>query len=306
MEQENNPQINSQSTLWQFSSMISAGNNTQFVTRPQNSISMLSTACVDPSTSRFPLTYSIPFPGFYTDTYFPKTSPLIPALISSHRAPELFSSDKRYLVSDQLVDGRSFILSSVSVPTPCINSVNRGFNLQGNTETSVSNGHGADEMHEDTEEIDALLYSDSDFNNGDEETSTGHSPAEPEIVERTFSEVASSVPPTKRRRVDVDDEFDASLIDTASSQVLHCPDIPTEHRNKEDDNNTASSRFEVVGPDQNEENRQFKRAKIQETLGILRKIIPGGNCKDAVTVLDEAINYLKSLKLKVKLLESFP
>ncbi|KAG6484885.1 transcription factor SAC51-like isoform X1 [Zingiber officinale] len=304
MDQENNTPINSQCLPWQFSNMVSARNNTQFATMPQDSISMLSSAFVNPSASLFPVTSAIPFPGFYTYTYIQKTSPLIPP-ISSHGVLEL-GSNKRHLVFDQIRDGRSFICNSASVPDPCIDSVNPGFDLQGNPVTSVANGHGADEMREDTEEIDALLYSDSDFNNGDEETSTGHSPAEPEVVERTFSEVASSILPAKRRRIDVNDEFDVSLFNTASSQVLHCSDILTDHRNKQDDNNSASSCFKAVYTDQNEENRVFKRAKIQETLGILRKIIPGGNCKDAITVLDEAINYLNSLKLKAQLLESFP
>ncbi|XP_074564840.1 transcription factor bHLH145-like [Curcuma longa] len=297
MGQGNNPRINLRCPIWQFSYIISARDNRQFAAiRRQNLNPVFFSACVSPNACVLPVTSATPFPDFYTH----EASPLIPPLVPFHVTPKFDGSEKRYLVFDQLRDGRNFGFSSSSVPIPCIDSENPGFDVQGSTEPNTSDWHGSEEIHENTEEIDALLYSDSDDSHVVDEASTGSSPIE--VVEKTVSEVASSVLSAKRKRAD--DEFDASVTDTASSQVLHFSNISTDNGNKEDDN-SASICFEVID-NQIEETRQLKRAKIQETVGLLRKIIPGGNAMDAITVLDKAINYLKSLKLKAKSFETFP
>ncbi|XP_042456179.1 transcription factor bHLH145-like [Zingiber officinale] len=298
MGQDNNPRINLQCPIWQFSYIISARDNRQFAIRRQNLNPVFFSTCVSPNACVLPVTFATPFPDFYARNFFHKASPLIPPLAPFHVTSKFDGSEKRYLVFDQLRDGRNFAFSSSSVPIPCMDSVNPGFDVQGSTEPS--DWHGSEEIHENTEELDALLYSDSDDNHVVDEASTGSSPIEE--VEKTISAVASSVLSVKRKRAD--DEFDASVTDTASSQVLHFPNISSDNRNKEDDN-SASICFELVD-DQIEETRQLKRTKIQETVGLLRKIIPGGNAMDAITVLDKAINYLKSLKLNVKSFETFP
>jgi hypothetical protein len=48
--------------------------------------------------------------------------------------------------------------------------------------------------------------------------------------------------------------------------------------------------------------KQFRKDKIRATLKILESIIPGAKDKEPLLVLDEAIDYLKSLKLKAKTL----
>ncbi|RWV77766.1 hypothetical protein GW17_00061364 [Ensete ventricosum] len=253
--------------------MNSASNIQQFDFRPQNNNSMLLPACGNPYGCVFSVKNAAKqFPGIFTKKSLP---PLIP----SQRPPEFDESEKRYLAFDQLRDGRSYVFffffffSPSSIPYPFFNSVDLGLRLQGSTDTNVSNGQGGEEMHEDTEEIDALLYSDSDEDHDDEEASTGRSP-----VGVTGRSLASSMFPAKRRRVDVD-EFDASsLVDTASSQVLHCPEVATDHRNKADGKHSSESSC-VKGGDhhQNEDDvLHIKRARIQETVSILRRIIPGG------------------------------
>lgn len=133
-------------------------------------------------------------------------------------------------------------------------------------ESSTSKGHKVDEIHEDTEEIDALLYSDSEE---EEEVSSGYHPA-------TVSDVVSSSgSPVKKRRLNDDG---ASLQDTASSSCSHdSTGVDVNHIGKEDSMNISIS--------------------IHETLGILRRIIPdGAEGKNPTRIIDEAISYLTFLK----------
>ncbi|KAJ0961467.1 hypothetical protein J5N97_000085 [Dioscorea zingiberensis] len=158
---------------------------------------------------------------------------------------------------------------------------------QSGDQTSLVNssavvGHGEpaldpEEMHEDTEEIDALLYSESnEQQDEDEAISTGHSPLD----------MAGDInaPATKRPRIDTE------LADTASSKGQYmCMNY----------NEDKSSCVQEI----QECNKTTKRKRIQETVGVLRRIIPGaagGKAKDAAAVLDEAIRYLRSLKLRMK------
>lgn len=160
--------------------------------------------------------------------------------------------------------------------------------------SGVDENHGTDasgsegrEMCEDTEELDALLCSDFD----DEEISTGHSPFE--MMGCKMKEVndnprdAYTLTPTKKRRLDRG--CDPSLVDTASSVKAW-----------EYEGDAESSCMK--GTDRPAGDKQMKKKRIRETVGILRSIIPGGKGKDAAVVLDEAIRYLKSLKLKAKAL----
>ncbi|KAK0576830.1 hypothetical protein LWI29_023981 [Acer saccharum] len=133
-------------------------------------------------------------------------------------------------------------------------------------------------MHEDTEELNALLYSDddSDYTDDDEVTSTGHSPSTMTAHEKldwfegSTEEVASSAGPTKKRN----DDAESSC---ANSQYPRCGEMGSLSGNK-----------------------RMRNEKIRETVNVLRSIIPGGKGKDTMVVIDEAIDYLKSLKLKAK------
>ncbi|XP_050375515.1 transcription factor bHLH143-like [Argentina anserina] len=171
--------------------------------------------------------------------------------------------------------------------------------FQGNHESGDQS-----EMHEDTEELNALLYSDneSDYSEDDEVTSTGHSPSTMTILEkRNWSEardeeVASSCGITKKRKL-FDGGYDVpSVMDTASSKK------PNRVADLEDDadSSCACSRSSGSRESDSESSNKMKKDKIRETVSILQDIIPGVKGKDAMVVLDEAILYLKSLKFKAK------
>lgn len=159
------------------------------------------------------------------------------------------------------------------------------------------------EMHEDTEELDDLLYSDgdSDFDEDDEEVSTGHylgefteydSTKQQEIKGSEEEEVASSIGTSTRKR-----KMEEKLVmDTASS-------VKPEFTRKLVDHGISSCTIKckktklVEEDDSFPSNKRLKREKIHEAVRILKCIIPGGGKgKDAVFVLDEAIRYLRSMK----------
>ncbi|KAG5241986.1 hypothetical protein OIU77_002863 [Salix suchowensis] len=174
------------------------------------------------------------------------------------------------------------------------------------------------EMHEDTEEINALLDSDdddydydeddrgSDDDDGDDDEvrSTGHFPilikshGTQEQVDEITEEVTSSDGPNKRQKLIDGGYKKSSPVDTASSVKVE--------RFLGYDSDTESSY--AIGQTQKEGmvsilgSKQIRKDKIHATLKILESIIPGAKNKEPLLVLDEAINYLKSLKLKAKTL----
>ncbi|KAK9269972.1 hypothetical protein L1049_025545 [Liquidambar formosana] len=241
-------------------------------------------------------------------------------------------AQKRFLVFDQSGDQTTLIFSpGIGAPVHCLTSWGPkppgAYNLNGEDLGTKRNpihhsgpiltdefneNHGTDvgsEMHEDTEELNALLYSDddSDYTEDDEVTSTGHSPSTmtAQVKQDWFGggiteEVASSDGPTKRRKL-FDGGFHVlpSLMDTASSVK--------QKRSSEYEDDAESSCGNGKNPRSGENdslsgNKRTRKERIRETVSILQSIIPGGEGKDAIMVLDEAIHYLKSLKLKAKAL----
>ncbi|KAL0316314.1 UNVERIFIED_CONTAM: Transcription factor [Sesamum radiatum] len=158
-----------------------------------------------------------------------------------------------------------------------------------------------DEMHEDTEELDALLCSDndSDFSENDEETSTGHSPSTmtdngiQDLVEETGEEVDSFLGPTKRQKL-LDRGYNAPSKRKTSACYAFEDDAESScgNGNKQLKEELGSSSG----------CKRSRKEKIRETISILQSIIPSGNGKDAIVVIDEAIHYLRSLKVKAKAL----
>ncbi|XP_071716273.1 transcription factor bHLH143-like [Rutidosis leptorrhynchoides] len=159
----------------------------------------------------------------------------------------------------------------------------------GNNETS--------EMHEDTEELNALLYSDDDefdYSEDDEEESTAHSPntvidskKHEQRNENFLEEVASSNGGLKRRKLETRG-YDVSFEDTASSGV-----------NCSGDDSDAGNGF----PEMESESLPERKKRVKETISILKELIPGAKSgKDAMMLIDEAISYLKILKVKAKAL----
>ncbi|KAK7385371.1 hypothetical protein VNO78_31087 [Psophocarpus tetragonolobus] len=162
------------------------------------------------------------------------------------------------------------------------------------------------EMHEDTEEINALLYSDSDGysteDDDDEVTSTGHSPSTMTTHENreepdggTAEEVASSVGETKKRKLwDRAYDDDMQFIDTASSLNGKRPfEVGDDTESRCNSSSRGSGEMGSLSG-----NKKMRKEKIQDVLSILQCIVPGGKDKDPIELLDEAIRCLKSLKLK--------
>ncbi|KAL0333290.1 UNVERIFIED_CONTAM: Transcription factor [Sesamum angustifolium] len=158
-----------------------------------------------------------------------------------------------------------------------------------------------DEMHEDTEELDALLCSDndSDFSENDEETSTGHSPSTmtdngiQDLVEETGEAVDSFLGPTKRQKL-LAGGYNAPSKRKTSACFAFEDDAESScgNGNKQLKEELGSSSG----------CKRSRKEKIRETISILQSIIPSGNGKDAIVVIDEAIHYLRSLKVKAKAL----
>ncbi|KAK7302563.1 hypothetical protein RJT34_13455 [Clitoria ternatea] len=161
------------------------------------------------------------------------------------------------------------------------------------------------EMHEDTEEINALLYSDdSDFSSdGDDEvTSTGHSPmvtkrtnVMQEQFEDTKEEVASSDWPNKRQKL-----FDGGynrlspLVDSVTSVRLNemCEYV-SDAESKYSSSRVYSAR-QTKGDNSTAADFQLKKDKIRESLRVLENLIPGAKGKHPLLVIDDTIEYLKS------------
>ncbi|PSS17367.1 Transcription factor bHLH143 like [Actinidia chinensis var. chinensis] len=230
-------------------------------------------------------------------------------------------AQRRFLVFDQSRDQTKLIFSSgIGTPVQCLTSwgpkLNSAYDLNkselgtgrdtihcpGPILTDECNENVRDdvgsEMHEDTEELNALLYSDDDedYDDDDEEASTGHSPStmtvhdKQERFEESAEEVASSGGPTKRMKMSDGGYVVPSLTDTASSVK---PKICSDY---EDDAESSCA----DGKNQSGDKRS--KDKIRETVSVLQKMIPGGEGKDAIVILDEAISYLRLLKRKAKAL----
>lgn len=247
--------------------------------------------------SNCPSFYGVPFPGFGAGGSFLQFNPAIwPPLNTPAPNPTIntepdATKTKRFLIFDHSGDQTSLVFSSVANPFEGLNPTLLASNV---IHTYASNSHKSegDEMHEDSEEIDALLYSDSDYGYDDEETSTGHSPLDMD------EEIASSYHPAKRHRVD-STEIDTLLLDTASSSVAPLPPLP--HYMEENSGNDLSF-FGCFseGEDKAGGRSRCNKERIRATVSMLRRIIPGGKGKDTASVLDEAIQYLKLLKLQAK------
>ncbi|XP_022862032.1 transcription factor bHLH143-like [Olea europaea var. sylvestris] len=158
--------------------------------------------------------------------------------------------------------------------------------------------NGGSEMHEDTEEIDALLYSDSDdeYDDNDEATSKVHTSFGIEDaydndiqLGELIEEVASSGGSTKRKRL-LDGRYRISSLLVDGSPVKM-----TTSCNYEDDAESSVAR-KMNSFDDFNSTKRLEKVKIHETLKILKSIIPGLKSKDPLLIIDKAIDYLKSLK----------
>ncbi|GFP90157.1 transcription factor bhlh145 [Phtheirospermum japonicum] len=206
---------------------------------------------------------------------------------------------KRFLVFDQSGDKTTLIYNTSGAHTPPVqfiasrapnpltpyNSTKDEFRVCSNPLNPSTNDKNIDdnsrEDEEDSDELDALLCSDSDFSedDDDEETSTGHSPSTmtDDGVRDSAEEIGEEVDsvfavPAKRRRI-------------SDGPALGDDDA-----------------LSVCGDVDNQCSKRMRREKIHETLSALRSVIPNAEGKDAIFVIDEAIKYLRSLKVEAKAL----
>ncbi|KAH6767030.1 hypothetical protein C2S52_018013 [Perilla frutescens var. hirtella] len=163
-------------------------------------------------------------------------------------------------------------------------------------ENHLSDGEG--DMLEDTDEINALLYSDTDSDDdddseNDEVTSTGHSP--PLSLEESndrdksldeVTEVASCDETRKRQRL-LDGKYKKQSLESGERAMKPC--------SYEDDVEESSDRRNKLhdGIDSN-------KVKIREALKMLESIIPGLDNRDPLSIIDGAVAYLKSMKTEAE------
>ncbi|KAJ6685641.1 TRANSCRIPTION FACTOR BHLH145 [Salix purpurea] len=240
-------------------------------------------------------------------------------------------AQKRFLVFDQSGDQTTLIFSSgIGTPAQCFKSwipkptialdlnkvvtgakENQSFHLGPIATDENVEDDGIDmqtDVHEDIEELNALLYSDDDneYTEDEEVTSTGHSPSTMTTHDKrgwfggSTEEVASSDGSNKKRKLCDGGYTDVpSLMDTASSVK---PTIGFEY--EDDAESRCDNGNNLVSEEMGSEsaNKRMRKERIRETVSILQNLIPDGKGKDAVIVLEEAIQYLKSLKFKAKAL----
>ncbi|KAL5162653.1 Transcription factor bHLH143 [Glycine soja] len=165
------------------------------------------------------------------------------------------------------------------------------------------------ENHEDTEEINALLYSDDESPEGDDDdscdevTSTDHSPLATnktyviqEQFEDTKEEVASSDWPNKRLKL-FDGDYNRSSTPADRYSLLR----PNETCDCVSDAESKNSCGWAYSVDKTKVDNsvacdiKFKKDKISESLKVLENLIPGAKGKGPLLVIDGTIEYLKIL-----------
>ncbi|XP_020551791.1 transcription factor bHLH143 [Sesamum indicum] len=172
---------------------------------------------------------------------------------------------------------------------------------------------GESDMLEDSEEINALLYSDSDDeydgdndadDENDEVTSTRHPPFCTEkdfdkdtLLEEFTEEVASSDGSPKRQRL-LDGRYKKSSLASFESPVKGARSY-----SYEDDVESSCAGPRSSHDDINRE----KKIKTREALKILESIIPGLNSSDPLSIIEKSIVYLETMKMEAETLGlSFP
>lgn len=218
----------------------------------------------------------------------------------------LESSQKRLLIFDQSGDQTRLLQCPFPLRFPShaaaepvklseLQGIEKAFKEDGE-EFHKSDGTES-EMHEDTEEINALLYSDDDYDDDcesdDEVMSTGHSPFTVEqqacnITTEELDETESTVdgPLLKRQKL-LDHSYrdsSPSLVGTTKVKGLSDENLPESNISSKQETGSGLS------------DEQSRKDKIHTALRILESVVPGAKGKEALLLLDEAIDYLKLLK----------
>ncbi|KZV35046.1 Transcription factor isoform 1 [Dorcoceras hygrometricum] len=151
------------------------------------------------------------------------------------------------------------------------------------------------EVHEDTEDLNALLCSDSnsDYLKDDEEMSTGRSPSTmTDMGEETGEEANSFTGPTKRQKLR-DGSYDPPFLrcNCSSPKTYACTTL---------DEFTCRDNLSPEEYGSSPSNKRKER--IQETLSLLQSIFPNLEGNTAVAFIDKTIQHLISLKFEAKAL----
>lgn len=213
-----------------------------------------------------------------------------------------YSQQKKFLIFDRSGEETRMVLSCLCSPI-CNGATVNAFKSEKScpklpdlSEDSGENhliGEGSD-YHEDTEEINALLYSSDDDIDGDEdEISTGRSPNAMDDgfnnaeEGEDFDEVSSLWCSSKRQK----------LLEGGSNSKM--PSMETKSMTK-----SATRLYEdesVVNLSLSWKRKRMH--KIHGTLRVLQKLVPDSKTQDPLVIIDETISYLKSLKDKSQHME---
>lgn len=156
------------------------------------------------------------------------------------------------------------------------------------------------EMREDTEEINALLYSEDEDDDDDDDDSFDDNDKDDDEVSSGHSPLAKEQDCEKQEEQGNEKGFDnevASLERCSKRQkALHggC-NILYQSPSYED---ISESVCPMIG------SKRPRKDKIHDTLRVLESIIPNLKSKNPVIILDEAISYLKCLKYNAETMSS--
>ncbi|KAJ6822298.1 putative transcription factor bHLH144 [Iris pallida] len=96
-----------------------------------------------------------------------------------------------------------------------------------------------------------------------------------------------------------DDDEEDDVVSTGRSPADWAGSSPN-YSDEDEQDSTSSHRSCSSGASSSGSGNRRKRERMREMVKVLRGVIPGGDSMDTPAVLDEAVKYLKSLKVEVK------
>ncbi|KAG8364151.1 hypothetical protein BUALT_Bualt19G0097100 [Buddleja alternifolia] len=257
-----------------------------------------------------PLYQDISYPienPYFKSSHFPLSNGI---RVTDKPVDASFAPQKRFLIFDQSGNDTRLFFSPVFSPqnrvfpskTPAFAN-GPSEKVAARVEEKWGENNLSDEegdMREDSEEIDALLYSDSDDeydddddDENDEVTSTGHTPFE--IDEKLLEEEVASCDGSPKRQKLLNGKYKKSSFGESPllNRAISC--------NYEDDGEHSSYRISYDDDDDLDSSKRETKVKIRQALKMLENIIPGLNSsKDPLSIIDKAITYLKSMKTEAE------